>query len=187
MVQYTLDYLNTLGQTKQFLVQFSEFVHINEEVINNLLTLSLDNFEVVHSRIQHETLTIHMHMRYIHTYIALHQSFLYLSVFIIFDVAFWKLIFFDFLNASIFDTSFLMLVTVDCTLYVPYFPAMTVYDDLASIELIISSISSIVNATILCLAFSAILHTTLKFNSLRHDHCTCAIKPRSCSYNQVFK
>ena len=33
-VQCILHYLNILGQTKQFSVQISEFVHISEEVIN---------------------------------------------------------------------------------------------------------------------------------------------------------
>ena len=33
-IQYILGYLNTLGQTKQFPVHISEFVHISEEPIN---------------------------------------------------------------------------------------------------------------------------------------------------------
>ena len=32
---YILGYLNTLGQTKQFPVQISEFVHTSEEVNDN--------------------------------------------------------------------------------------------------------------------------------------------------------
>ena len=33
-IQHILGYLNTLGQTKQFPVHISEFVHISEEAIN---------------------------------------------------------------------------------------------------------------------------------------------------------
>ena len=58
---YILGYLNTLGLTNQFPVQISEFIHINEEVINHYLTLSVDNFEVVHSQIKHKTITMHMY------------------------------------------------------------------------------------------------------------------------------
>ena len=44
-VQNILVYLNTLGQTKQFPVHISEFVHISEKAINHSSTLSVDNFE----------------------------------------------------------------------------------------------------------------------------------------------
>ena len=144
--------------------------------------LSVDNFEVVYSQIQHKTLTIHIHA-YIYSAWLI---FLYLPVFI-FNVAFRSLIFINFLNALSFDTPSSILATIDCAIYVPHFPTMTPYDDPASIDLIISSFLSIVNATFLCLVFSAIPHTSLKLYSLWPcDYSTCAIKPRLCSDNWGF-
>ena len=51
-----------------------------------------------------------------------------------------------------------MLATVDRAIYVPYFSAMTVYDDPAPIDLMISSFSPIGNATFLRLAYPLLIH-----------------------------
>ena len=206
LVQYILGYLTALGQAQPFPVQISEFVPISEEAINHLFLLSADNFAVVHSQFQHKTITMHTHTQHfvkhfiftsLHRFWCclseahfhwLHKCFDLRRILFVFDVAFWKPISIDYLNALIFDASFLMLATVDRAMHAPYFSAMTVYNDPASIDLIISSFLPIVDATFLCLAISAILRTTqsLKFNSLQHNYMysTCAIKPRPFSDNQ---
>ena len=130
--------------------------------------LSVGNFEVVHSQIQRKTITMHIHTQH---FVELFKS----PVFIVFDVAFWK------------PVSFFMLAIVDRAIHLPYFSAMTVYDDPASIDLIIFSFLLIVSPAFVCLEFSAILCTTRKFHLLRqHNYSTCAIKPRLCSDTEGF-
>ena len=132
----------------------------------------MDNLEVVYSQIEQKAITMHIH--------STSLSFLYSPVFIVFDVAFWKPISIDFLNVSTCPFN----VTYDCAIHVPYFSAMTIYDDPALMDVIISSFSPIVKTTFLCLAFSAIVPTTLKFNSSQQrDYSTCTIKPRPASDN----
>ena len=101
--------------------------------------LSVNDFEVVHSQIQHKTMTMNVPT----------QHFIDLFIFtnfIVFDVAFRKPISIDLLNASTFDTSFLTLATVNRTIHALYFSARRVYDDLAPTDLIISNSVTTVHA-----------------------------------------
>ena len=142
----------------------------------------MDNFEVVRSQIQHKSITMHTHTQcFVELFIftSLHRFRCCLS----------EAHSIDLLNtgSSTFGTSFLMLGTINHAIDVLYFSAMTVNDDPASIDLIISSFLPIVKANHLHLAFSAILRTALKFNSLQHrEDCTCTVKPKPCSDNRGF-
>ena len=75
MLQYILSYLNTLGKTKQFPVQISEFVHINEEVIHNLLCFQWIILKLFTLESNTKSSQYTYMYTYIHTYTALCRSF----------------------------------------------------------------------------------------------------------------
>ena len=85
----------------------------------------MDHFEVVHSQTQHKTITIHIRtQRFVGLlrFANLHHSRCCLS-----EAHFHQLL-------KCFNTSFLTLATINRAIHVPYFSAMTVYDDLYSID-----------------------------------------------------